>query len=375
MILLLQFKKLHIINKMFFCILLVTTFLTFSSISLFADDHQSRKSYAEGIKLMEKKKYRYAADKFSDASLYADSTQLKANALKMEAKANRKGKLNYQEFLNIKTLIANFPENSNVNDLVDREYEIGNEFFAGYREVPFNWLPWITDEDKSKEIYETILKQSPYAKFIPDMLVKLGYLYLKDGENQKAITVYDKVITNYSHSKASQVAHLDLANIYIQLAKTGDGDGSNSRNARKILLLYIKRFPKTEAIKWAKSNLKRTYELEADRLYSLAVYYNKNNNQKTAKRYIKQILVNYPDSQCANKAEKLLDRIDLPLYPLTKLPIPEEKSNYSFYELPESDESDSIIVAPRNSDGKWMTPIRNLGLEEVKHNQKYMKNL
>jgi outer membrane protein assembly factor BamD (BamD/ComL family) len=361
--------------KNFFCIL-SAFLLFFSTLILSANDDQSRKAYAEGIKLMENKKYRSAADKFKDAILYADTAQLKANGLKMQAEANKKGDLLYQEYLNLKRLIANYPENCDVNKLVEREYQIGNNFFDGYREVPFKWFPWITDEDKSKEIYEAILKQSPYAKFIPEMLVKMGFLYLKDGENQKAIAVYDKVITNYEHSDASQVAHLDLANIYLQLAKTGDGDGSNSKNARRVLLLYIKRFPKTPEIKWAKSNLKRTYELEADRLYNLAIYYNNNNNQKAAKRYIKQILVNYPDTKCANKAESLLDAIDLPLYPMTKLPPVEEKTKYNLYNLPQSDKEDTILVVPENTGGKWLIPIKDLGLQqEKKLKNKYMEKL
>jgi outer membrane protein assembly factor BamD (BamD/ComL family) len=350
--------------------------LFFTSYSLSADDHQSQQACAEGIKLMESKNYRAAADKFEAAILYADSLQLKANGLKLKAEAYKKGKLLYQEFVCLKELISNFPESCDINELVNREYEIGNQFYYGYRDTPFLWLPWITDDNKSKEIYETILKQSPYAKFIPDMLVKLGYMYLKAGQNDKAITVYTKVIDKHPSSKASQGAHLDLANIYLQLAQKGDGDGENTSNARRILLLYIKRFPNTPEAKWAKNNLKETYELEAARLYQLADYYNRNNNQKAAKRYIKQILVNYPDSKSTDDAEKLLDAINMPIYPMKKLPTSKEESKYKVYSLPESKKKKDILVSPQNSGGKWLTPIKDLDMIKEKEDQeKYMEML
>lgn len=342
--------------------------------NLLADDSYSRKAYAKGLEEMKEGSYRNASDKFKAAVQYANSPQLKANALKKAVKANRKGELLYEEFSCLKELIKDYPSKCDVSKLVRREYEIGNKYFNGYREKPYWWMPWIKDENKTKEIYETIFKQSPYADFVPRMLIKLGIVYLNNNENQKAITTYKSIIDKYEDSKAKEIAYLDLAHIYLQLAEHGDGDGKNTHEARKVLIEFIKKYPDSKEIKWAKSNLKDTYEFESDRLYKLAEFYNRNNNQKAAKRYIKKILVNYPTTRTATKAEKLLDRIDMPLYPISKIPPRKKKSKYGLYQLPQSDDEDSIVVIPENSGGKWLVPIKNLGLNQEKILQKKYRN-
>ena len=332
--------------------------------------NKQEKLFQRVIAKMKDKSYLSAADKFNDAILLADSPLLKCNALKEAVKANKKADMLFQEFECLKQLIASFPAEVNVDELVQREYEIGNKFYDGYREHPYWWMPWIENDDKTTEIYETIYKQLPFAGFVPEMLIKMGIIYLKGNKNQQAIVTYQRIIDNYNDPKACEIAYLDLANIYLQLAAKGDGDGSNTRKAREVLIEFIKKYPNSPELTWAKSNLKETYEIESQRLYDLAVFYNKKNNQKASKRYIKQILVNYPDTRSVTDAENLLDQIDIPLYPMTKLPPKEEVSKYKMYNLPVGDEEDSAIVSSENSGGKWLIPIDDLGIHKQKELQK-----
>lgn len=343
---------------------------------LLGDNKESEQLYTKGLKLMKEGRWKSAADEFKAAKLYADSYILKANATKKAAESYQKGKLYYQEFLCLKGLITAYPSTCNVDEVVKREYEIGNEFYDGYRETPYWWFPWIENDDKSLEIYESILKQSPYASFVPDMLLKMGLLYINDKKNQQAIDTYRKLIDKYPDTYAAKIAYLDLANIYIQYAESADGDGSNSMNARSLLLQFKKKYPDSVEMKWVEENIKKAYNLEAEQLYDVADYYNSNDNPKAARRYLKQILVNYPDSSSVNPAEEMLEDIDLLLYPLKRQTEKIEPSKYGFYSLPKGDEEDSILVIPENSGGKWLTPIDNLGMVEQKQLQsRYSNNL
>ena len=367
-------KCLAISNKKTLITIFALTGFFLSSFSCLADNEQAREAYSNGLKKMEEKSYRAAAEDFNDAIRFADSVTLKVNALNKAAVANRKANRLYQEFICLKNLISRYPSECNVDKLVKREYEIGNKFFSGYREKPYWWMPWIENDDKTKEIYETILKQLPYSNFAPVLLIKLGIIYLRDNENEKAIAAYRNIIENYGESKSKETAYLDLAFIYLQLAAKGDGDGSKTKSARKYLIEFIKKYPQSKEIAWAKNSLKETYEMEANRLYQLAEFYYKKNNQKAAKRYIKQVLVNFPETRAVAKSEKLLDKIDMPLYPMTKLPEKGFESKYKLYKLPTGDEEDSELIIPENSGGKWLIPIDNLGIHKEKELQNKYRN-
>jgi outer membrane assembly lipoprotein YfiO len=321
-------------------------------------NEKAQEAFEEALAKSKANDWRGAAKKYKAAFLYADNHVVKANALKKEAEAYRNAKLYYKEFKCLKTLLENAPEQINFKETVDREYEIANLFYSGYRETPYTWMPWIKDDNHALEIYQAIQKQSPYAKYIPTLLLKLCSLYLDDGKNKKAEEAYKVIIEEHGNSTAAKTAYLDLAHLYLQLAKRGDGDGHYTTEARSILQEFIKQYPNSPETLWAKNSITQTYEIGAERLFRLAEYYNDKGNPKTAKRYIRDILVNYPETKAVVKAEGMLDSIDMPLYPAPKESPKKkvkEKSKYAIKSLPQV--SHEILVIPQNSENKWLRPI------------------
>lgn len=328
----------------------------------FATDAESEKAYHEGISEFSKGSYKDAAKKFAAAELFADDYKLKSNALKKKVEAYRKADMKFHEFEALKRLTEDFPDQIDFKSAIDREYEIGNSFYEGYRETPFGWLPWLKDEDKSLEVYEAIMKQSPFAKFVPEMMLKMGTRYVTTRKVDKAIEIYKKMILQYKSSELTKFAYLDLANIYLQQAKSGDGDGSKARDARTMFKEFIEKYPDAKEIPWAKNAIKKTYEIEAARLLGIAKYYNSIENSNAAKKYIREILVNYPETKSVNKAYALLDEIEMPLYPKTLEPEKEEISKYTNATFPQ--EEDRLLVIPQNSGRKWISPITDMGISE-----------
>ena len=337
-------------------------FTTILSQNLIADDLQSTESFKKGLDYSKSKEWKDAAKEFKAAELYADSFILKANALKKAANAYQKADLFYKEFECLKDLIKNFPGQINFDSTVLREYKIGNQYYKGYRERPYTWFPWIENDDHSIEIYEVVQQQSPYAKFMPDLLLKLGYLYTKKARNDEAIASYKKILQVYSKSKNAYIAYLDLSHLYLELAERGDGDSAYTKSARKTLQEFINKFPKSNEIKWAKISLQKTYELEAERLFKLADFYYDKGNSSASKRYIRDILINYPETKTVTKAEKLLNEIEMPLLTPKIVPSKPEKSKYAVKSLPK--EEIDILVEPENSAGKWMCPIDKVSILE-----------
>lgn len=342
--------------------------------SLFATDAEAEEIFKKAEDEYRKGDYRDAAKGFNQAEILADSYMLRINSLKSKAISYRKADMKYQEFLALKKLTEEYPDQVFFKNAIRREYQIGNDFYGGYREIPWAWVPWVEDDDKSIEIYESILKQSPFADFIPEMMLKMGNRYIVDRKPDKAINTYKKMILQYKTSPLTRLAYLDLASVYLQLATSGDGDGSKLREARINLKEYVDKFPLSPEIKWAKNMLKKTYEMEATRLYNLALYYYKNGNENASKRYIKEILVNYPDTKVVKKADELLNIIEMPLYPKEKLPPPEDPTKYNTEIMKNAE--DRIMVIPENNENKWLIPLKGIGTDnDDLTKEKYINNL
>jgi len=360
-------------RKTFTCVIL-TILCCFFQYNIFATDAEAFESYNDAEKEYNDGDYRDAAKGFGAAELFADNYDLKVKALKAKAISYKKADMKYQEFLALKRLTEEYPDQVFFRNAIRREYELGNDFYEGYREQPWSWVPWLVDEDKCIEIYEAIYRQSPFADFIPEMMLKMGTRYIVTKKSDKALETYKKMIIQYKTSPLTRLAYLDSACVYLQLASSGDGDGSKLREARVNLKEYVDKYPNSPEINWAKNMLKMTYELESKRLYALAHYYYKKGNDSASKRYIQEILVNYPETETAAKADNLLNYIEMPLYPKERAPLPEDPTKYTVSSMTPTDER--IMVIPENSGNKWLNPLKETGkAEDDLHIEKYANQL
>jgi len=330
------------------------------ALPLFAEEEKALNAMQEGVSFTEKGDWLAAAKKFSAGELYSDDPVKKANALKQTASSYRKANMLYKEYVCLKKLIDVYPDQIHFEKVVEREYAIGNSFAEGYRECPYTWFPWLEDEDRTIDIYETILLQAPFALFIPEMMLKMGEIYTKASNYKKAEEIYKKLIRAYPISEHTGTAYLELGHLNVELSKTGDGDGAYVHSAKLTLDEYLKKYSTSSEVPWAKEALEKAENNVSKSLYDLALYYHKNNNDDAAKRYIREIIVNYPKTEAASKADKLLSKIDVWRYPNET--VKTEKKTYRTDEMPE--ETDEPLVVPGQGTTKWLLPLPDLGIEK-----------
>ena len=102
-----------------------------------ADDAEASKLYSEGRKLYLDGAYYKAGGIFAEAEEKADSNAIKANSLLAQVGAWRMCELYYREYQAIEKLLTLYPEYADFGPMVEREYEIGDEFARGRREPAF----------------------------------------------------------------------------------------------------------------------------------------------------------------------------------------------------------------------------------------------
>lgn len=343
------------------------TFILFSvslSGQLLASDSEAATTFQKALILAKKKSYRDAAKTFLNAKQLANSVTMKGKALK-EAMLNfRRAKLYGEEFKCIEILLNSYSDQVNYSDMVDREYKLGNLFFAGHRDPAFwsfRWMPWLTAPDKTVKIYLKAIERAPFSPQAARVKLRLACLYIDDGKIDKSLILLRNIIKNHQNSELTKFAYLELANALFQLAEQGDGDGKYNREATQVLHGFNKKYPKATQRDWVEKTLLKTKDIEAQRLYALAKFYNRLGRTEPAERYLSDVLTKYPDTVAVDNAEEMLTSMDKEFVPTGFRP--ELKSRIqNFREIPLPNEDAPIMIPPQASGGKWLRPVRNLGI-------------
>ncbi len=338
------------------------------SLSVHGNQQEASEEYSKGLKAYKSRNYLDAAKNFMAARLLADERAMKVKALKKAAESYGKAGFLKKEFLCIESLLKGYPSQINYKQLVDREYIIGNKFFAGHRDpayAPLRWVPWLTGNDQSTLIYAEALKHAPFSSYAPQARLRLARLYINNGKSLNAIKQLRTLTKKYPDSEAKKYGYLELANALMHLARYGDGDGRYNREANEVMNEYLRKYPKSKEAEWVKKRILESKDINAKRLYNLAQYYNRIGNKKPAERYLNKVLREYPDSIPVDESEALLSKIDNNFVPLKFRPEIQNR-HQEYTEEPLPNEAEPIIMTPEGSNGRWLLPIRDLGIDRNK---------
>jgi outer membrane assembly lipoprotein YfiO len=334
------------------------------SFHLLGDDAGARAFFEEAVLLEKSDDFTGAGRKYMDADFVADDTVLKINSLKKAAECFRKGKSLYLEFKAVEKQLRNYPMESDFNSLVEREYQIGNMFYAGRRDPALSWMPWIKDDDRTIEAYEAVKKNAPFAKFAPELKFRLGIMYIEENKIDEAVEVFEEINEFHKDSPEEKFALFELAGIYLQKSSRGDGDGKWRRKARQALRKIIEKYPDDKEVEWARSGLKKADTLNAERILGFARFYHSRNDDDAAARYLNDLITEYPKTEPAEQAAKLLAEMNRTYKESPLKSEQPEYANITYDPVDMPPEKEKYIEVPEGSNGKWMLPLEDLELEK-----------
>jgi outer membrane protein assembly factor BamD (BamD/ComL family) len=329
-------------------------------LAAFASDQEANAFLSQGRDKEKAGSYRRAASRYMDAHFMADSSILRGNLLIAAARANRKAKLYGEEFDCLERLIREHLSEINFTQIMDREYAIGDLFFAGHRDLAVSWIPFIKEKDRTLEIYEAALNHAPCHPRAAEIRLRVSRIYIDDQKPDKAIPHLREIPKLHSGSPSAKYAMLELCSLLYQMAERGDGDGSYSRQTIEACDNYLKEFPGTPEVDWVKITRQKARNGIASRIYSVGSFYYKQGKPELAEKYLADVVKNYSNTESAAASENLLAKIDEEF----EVP-PGQKARYRPYRQilkPEAipPEDEPIMVTPEHSGNRWLLPVRNL---------------
>ena len=330
------------------------------ALSVSASDQEANAFFSQGRAREKEASYRRAASRYMDAHFMAESSVLRGNSLIAAARAYRKAGLYGEEFDCLQRLINEHLNEIDFSRIVKREYEIGDLFFAGHRDIVVSWIPFIKEKDRTVEVYEAVLKNAPCHERAAETRLRLSRIYIDDQKPDHAIRHLREIPKLHPHTSSAQYAMLELCSLLYQMAERGDGDSSYSRQTIEACDNYLKDFPGTPEIPWVKKTRQKALNGIAARLHSVGRYYYRSGKPELAEKYLAEVVRKYSDTASAAASENLLAKIDEEFEVLPGTSRRYRPFKEKIVRRPPEKENQPIMITPEHSGNRWLLPVRDL---------------
>ena len=338
------------------------------AVELRSDDAEASKTFASGLEAQKEKNYIDAAEYFAKAEEEANSPDLKFKAAMHAADSYRSANYRGKEFDTIERIIKCYPTQINYSELIDREFAIGDAYFHGYAD-PMYWslrfIPFLTDKDRMQEVYEKAIKHAPFAPAGANARLRLAVRLLKEAKNDEALKLLREIIRIYPGTETARYAMLELGNALTEMSLAGDGDGKQFDEAMSVFREFQTKYPELSENEWVKQCINNARSAYAKRLHGIAEYYHREGRDEPAMTYLLEVMRRFPETEAAVASEKLLTELDKSYFP-EKIE-PAILPNYPQYETMKfPEEPRKLLLAPENSNRKFLLPIYDLNLPKEK---------
>ncbi|NQS99640.1 MAG: outer membrane protein assembly factor BamD [Candidatus Omnitrophica bacterium] len=214
----------------------------------------------------------------------------------------------YRAFKGYQLVIDKYPFTEKVEEVIEREYRIGNFFYTGEKEKVLG-VPLISAKPKAIEIFETVVENAPYGKYADVAQYKLGLCHMEIKDYLAAALAFKKIIENYPKSPLVDDAKYNIA---LCAANSSTGPEYNEEDTDKAIKEFrdfVNRYPDSQMEKEARHFISELENQKAENVYNIAQFYRKQGNAKSAAIYYEDILDDYPESEWAVQALEQLQII------------------------------------------------------------------
>lgn len=257
--------------------------------------------------LLEKGKYGKAAKVFQEMAERAEKTEAAKFSQEEAAKCFLKDKNFNAAFAAYRKLARQFPLLVSYEKINMQLRRIAAAFASGKAS-----RLGFANYDKACEVYQTILKLTPYSEEAAADMIYLGSLQEADKRYQDAVSTYRKLMRRFPETPQRATAQLRLARLLLERAERVENIQPLAREARELCRDFLDRWDEHEGRGKAEELLARADEILAGRLLDLARFYTGpvHSRPEAARKYLETLLEKYNKTQAADDARRLMAQLD-----------------------------------------------------------------
>lgn len=255
------------------------------------------------------KDYKKAVDEFLKLVRYYPQAELAAESQYYAGYSFEALEEYEQAFLAYQKAIDTYPFSKRMEEMIEREFEIANKFYEGQR-VKLWGIPTFPSIWKAIEIYQKVVDNAPYGKYADNALYKIGECYKKAGDYQQARLSFQKLFDEHPQSDLAEEAKFQAGLCASQASLNPSYDQSVTDEALKEIEDFSSRHPSSNLTAEADKMYQALREKKAQSDFSIGEFYLKQKRYDAAAVYYRNIIDNYSDANCVDKAKERLRIIE-----------------------------------------------------------------
>jgi len=266
--------------------------------------------YKAATKLFDQDRYKEAYKEFKKLLVHYPDAKEAAEAQYYLARCLEKFGKPYDAFLAYQKIIDSYPNSQRINEVIEREYNIGEYFLNREHKKWLGLSLYDFVEHPSVEIFARIVDKAPYSEYAPRAQYKIGIIFAQLRRYDEARDAFQKVIDNYSDSEWAAPAKYQLAIATSKAFPGADYDSSYLSEATARLDEFIKSHPEAQISASAQEQLRELRNREAKKNFDIADFYEKQEQYKSALIYYQKVVRDYPESDYYNLSLERIEEID-----------------------------------------------------------------
>jgi TolA-binding protein len=287
----------------------------------------ARAAFQEGKELFVQKKYLEAAEQFKTAAFRWPDTPLEEDALFLQAECYFFADEYVKAHDAFEVLFKKYSNTRHLETAVSREFAIGR-FWEQMQDVKPLWTiqpnftdkgrPWFDTFGYALRAYQNVRMYDPTGPLADHSLMAAGAAHFRHNEFEEAALEFDQLRKDYPNSDHQVLAHILGMQAKMRVYQGDMYDKTALKEAHEIADSALTQFGSklgSEQSRMLKSR-SQIVEEEANRLYVLGQYYEKNQFHRSARYYYQNVIDEFPRTEKAELAKQRLaaiqDKPDMP---------------------------------------------------------------
>lgn len=243
-------------------------------------------------------------DSFYGDSEYADDNQFLRGEIRMAQGKNRDAARAFQE------VVANYPDSDLFDDVIAKQYEIGDRFFAqGEARADDRWRLFKNRPyRRAAEVYGMVVQNQPFTNAAAEAQYKIGLCNFAQDKYIEAAYDYRRVVEEYGGSDWVDEASYGLAQCYYKESHPPQYDQAPSELTIEAVNAFVRRFPADPRVTELEAQKAEMLERIATQRLMTAQYYEKRRKFDAARIYYNVVVNQFPDTDAAAQARDWLAR-------------------------------------------------------------------
>ena len=214
------------------------------------------------------------------------------------------------------SILQKYPNSTNYQDVVWRQYEIANRFLGGQWFRLWGTIPLYPSMDETAKLFSTIVTNGPYSDVAPHAQMHIGSAREKQKDYEAAVKAYATAADRYYNlPEIASDAHYRQGIAYQKQAATAEYDQGTAAQAISAYTDFITLYPADKRVPDAQKAIValRTQQVEGN--FRIAQFYEQNKVLNAQQRrngalvYYSQVVALDPNSPFAAQARQRIEQL------------------------------------------------------------------